>query len=81
MKNNNLTSLEGCPKEVGDTFYCSSNKLTSLQYSPEIVNGRFYCGDNPLESLEGYDLPYKQLISQDRLKLIRKTKLKILDIL
>ena len=79
--NNNLTSLEGCPKEVGDTFYCSSNKLTSLQYSPEIVNGRFYCGDNPLESLEGYDLPYKQLISQDRLKLIRKTKLKILDIL
>ena len=73
---NRLTSLEGCPKEVGETFYCSSNKLTSLQYSPEIVYGRFYCGDNPLESLDGYEGDYNNLICDHKDKLVRKHKLK-----
>ena len=25
---NNLTSLEGCPKYVGGSFFCNNNKLT-----------------------------------------------------
>ena len=28
--NNNLTSLEGCPQEVGEHFNCERNNLTSL---------------------------------------------------
>ena len=50
----NLTSLEGCPKEVGWNFYCSKNKLTSLEYAPEKIGGGFDCSDNKLTSLEGY---------------------------
>ena len=51
--NNDLTSLEGCPKEVKGDFDCSSNNLTSLDGSPEIVSGYFDCSYNKLTSLEG----------------------------
>ncbi len=78
---NNLTSLEGCPKEVGDTFYCSSNKLTSLEGSPKDVKDKFYCDNNPLESLDGFNGNYDMLVCTNKDKLIRKTKLKILNIL
>lgn len=49
---NNLTSLKGCPKEVGGEFNCSKNKLTSLEGGPEKVSGDFYCSKNILNSLE-----------------------------
>ena len=49
----NLTSLEGCPKEVGKDFYCTNNKLTSLEGAPEKVGGDFYCSFNKLNSLKG----------------------------
>jgi hypothetical protein len=39
--NNQLISLEGCPKEVGRDFNCSENKLTSLKGSPKKINGFF----------------------------------------
>jgi hypothetical protein len=56
---NNLTTLEGCPKEVRVDFYCSDNKLTSLEHSPKIVEGTFYCGRNEsLTSLEGLENTY-----------------------
>jgi len=56
--NNNLTTLEGCPKEVRGFFYCSLNKLTSLEHSPKIV-GDFNCGGNKhLTSLEGLEDTY-----------------------
>ena len=29
--NNKLTSLEGCPKEVGGDFHCSDNKLRRIE--------------------------------------------------
>ena len=48
-----LTSLEGCPKEVGKDFYCSYNELSSLKDSPEKVGGDFECMYNKLTSLEG----------------------------
>ena len=51
--NNQLTSLEFCPKEVGGNFYCSSNKLTSLadiHKRLKKINGIFYANDNPIKS-------------------------------
>ena len=49
----NLTSLEGCPKEVQGSFNCSFNNLTSLKHGPKEVKGDFYCSNNKLTSLKG----------------------------
>ena len=49
---NDLTTLENCPKEVQGDFYCSYNKLTSLEHCPKEVKGGFYCSFNQLTSLE-----------------------------
>jgi hypothetical protein len=55
---NNLTTLEGCPKEV-HFFSCALNKLTSLEHSPKIVEGNFHCAfNNNLTSLEGLENTY-----------------------
>ena len=51
--NNNLTSLEGAPREVGGNFECSQNKLTSLRGAPREVGGDFMCYKNNLTSLKG----------------------------
>jgi hypothetical protein len=69
--NNNLTSLEGSPKEVGGIFFCSYNNLTSLEGSPKEVGGNFSCYHNKLTSLEGspkevggnFDCSYNNLTS------------------
>ena len=50
---NQLTSLEGAPQEVGGNFNCSHNQLTSLDGAPQEVGGRFNCNNNQLTSLEG----------------------------
>ena len=52
---NNLISLEGAPKEVGDDFYCGyCEKLESLEGAPKEVKGSFICRNCPnLKSLEG----------------------------
>jgi len=50
---NNLSSLQGAPREVGGDFYCSFNNLTSLQGAPREVGGNFYCSFNNLTSLQG----------------------------
>lgn len=79
---NKLTSLKGSLMGVGYVFYCSYNQLTSLEGCPKDIKDKFHCDNNPLESLKGYDLPYEQLICNDKLKLIRKHKInKTLDIL
>ena len=49
---NDLTSLEGCPKDVVGNFDCQDNKLTSLEHSPSKIAGHFNCNDNQLSSLE-----------------------------
>ena len=41
-----LTSLEGCPKEIGGDFVCVHNKFTSLKGCPDRVNGDFKCSYN-----------------------------------
>ena len=51
--NNQLTSLEGSPREVGGDFHCSNNQLESLEGSPEKVGGSFLCYNNQLTSLDG----------------------------
>ena len=45
---NNLTSLKGCPRWVGNGFYCNRNQLTSLEFSPYYVGGYFNCSSNQL---------------------------------
>ena len=49
---NNLTSLQGAPREVGGDFACSHNNLSSLQGSPREVGGNFYCWGNKFTSEE-----------------------------
>ena len=50
---NQLTSLEGCPKEVDGNFACYDNQLTSLKGGPKEVDGNFSCFNNKLTSLIG----------------------------
>ena len=45
---NNLTSLKGSPRWVGDYFSCSENNLTSLEFSPDYVGCNFWCSTNNL---------------------------------
>ncbi len=73
--NNCITSLEGCPKEVGESFDCAKNQITSLKYSPIKVGTYINLYMNPLESLEGYNFK-STLYCDDLHKLTRKTKLK-----
>lgn len=48
-----LTTLEGCPKEVGGWFNCSRNQLVNLIGGPLKVGLGVICYDNQLISLEG----------------------------
>ena len=48
-----LTSLDGAPSSVDDSFYCANNQLTSLEGAPSSVGGSFYCTNNQLTYLEG----------------------------
>ena len=69
--NNQLTSFDGAPKEVGGNFYCYNNKLTTLEGSPLKVGGNFYCINCKLTSLDGspkyiggdFDFGFNQLTS------------------
>jgi hypothetical protein len=51
--NQELTSLEGCPIEVGGDFNCELNYLTSLEGAPIKVGGNFICYRNELITLKG----------------------------
>jgi hypothetical protein len=48
---NRLTSLMGCPREVGGDFWCHHNSLTSLEGGPQKVGGNYWCHDNNLTSV------------------------------
>ena len=47
--NNNLTSLENCPKTVSGVFGCSSNFLKSLEGAPKFVGENFMCRFNSVK--------------------------------
>ena len=74
-----LESLENSSVEVGGNFYCSYNNLKNLIGLPSKISGysiRFI--QNPLESLEGFNGDYDKLTCDNKQKLIRKAKLKII---
>jgi hypothetical protein len=48
---NALISLDGSPKEVGQTFDCHENNLKTLTGCSEIIGSDFHCGENLLTSL------------------------------
>ncbi len=77
---NNLTSLENFPNEIIGDLYLGYNNINNFIGIPK-VSGHIYCNNNPLTSLEGYSGDYDKLIFDYNLKnkLIRKTKLKILN--
>jgi hypothetical protein len=50
---NQLRTLEGSPREVGEGFLCHGNQLRTLEGSPRVVRGSFWCERNPLISLKG----------------------------
>ena len=50
--NNNLTSLENCPKTVSGVFGCSSNFLKSLEGAPKFVGEDFMCRFNSVKFTE-----------------------------
>ena len=50
--NNNLTTLENCPKTVSGVFGCSSNFLKSLEGAPKFVGENFMCRFNPVKFTE-----------------------------
>ena len=52
-QSNKLTTLEGCPLEVGGELWCYSNKLTTLESCPREIGGDFMCHNNKLTTLEG----------------------------
>ena len=77
---NKLIDLKYAPNRIGSWFDCSVNNLKNLVNSPTSKN-LFFCEGNPLESLEGYNNDYDKLECDNKEKLIRKTKLRILNIL
>ncbi len=81
--NNKITSLKGIPNYIGSWFDCENNRLTSLEHFPDEFLYYFFCDNNQLESLGGYKGNYENLLMNLNLKnkLIRKEKLKLLNIL
>jgi hypothetical protein len=49
-----ITTLEGCPNLVGETFYCTKNKLTSLEFAPLFVGKNFSCYHNKITNLDHF---------------------------
>lgn len=59
--NNKLTSLSGCPDEVGKTFCARTNLLTSLKYIPEKI-GTSYT-DTSIPNGYTIDISHNKIIS------------------
>ena len=51
FSHNNLTTLEGCPREVGGYFNCMYNKLTTLEGAPRVGGYFYFTNDNLPEYL------------------------------
>jgi hypothetical protein len=52
VSQNQLTTLENAPVEVGASFICNNNRLTSLEHAPGHVGDDVHCNNNRLTSLE-----------------------------
>jgi hypothetical protein len=75
---NELTSLEGCPKEVDGHFICNHNKLTSLEGCPQKVGRNLYCYNNKdlgkLQEITDFN-EIKIILNKERLEKIVKDKI------
>ena len=67
-KGNELTSLEGAPREVGGELFCDQNEFTSLKGAPEEVGGEFSC--------DAFELGEKEWNLESFLKVQREGKRK-----
>jgi hypothetical protein len=53
LNNNYLTSLDGCPEEIGGSLDLSECNINSLEGCAKKVSGNFDCSENHLTSLKG----------------------------
>ena len=77
--NNKLTSLNGCPAEIGGHFYCAYNQLTSLIGCPTEIGGHFWCNHNKLTSLNGCPKIIKEVAIFDKNVILSKEILNIIN--
>jgi hypothetical protein len=50
---NQLKSLHGAPRTIGNRFICNFNRIESLEGAPITVGGDFWCMGNRIGSLKG----------------------------
>ena len=53
VTNCQMTTLRGCPKEVGESFKCEFNSLKTMKYCPEKIGKDLRCDWSLLKSLKG----------------------------
>ena len=69
--NNQLTSLEYCPRIVNRGFYFENNQITELINLPEYIGGSIYYHQNPIaEKIDQYGI--KTVLLQEKLARINK---------
>ena len=54
FSSNRLTSLEGSPMEINNSFWCNFNRLTSFEYTPKIIRGGLDCRFNNIKTFEHF---------------------------
>ena len=74
-----LTKIPIKFNKVSGNFDCFRNQLTSLEGCPKEVGGYFSCSNNKLSTLDGYNGDLNKLYCNNKDKLVRKTKLKIIE--
>ena len=57
-----LTTLRGCPREVGEDFVCSNIAITSFDGVPLIIGSEFRCFEVKVSSLAGIGKTYARHI-------------------
>lgn len=58
----NLTTLQGCPHTVSETFFCSNVAIKSFDGAPLRIGGNFVCYKVSVDSLSGIGKSYARMI-------------------
>ena len=74
--NNELTSLEHSPKNVGDNFYCEENYIYNLDKFDCVFKGIFKCLNNPIGTLFN-EVSYDFIQAFKSLKVVKDKELNI----
>ena len=75
---NKLTTLKSSPIYVSGSFDWSSNELKNLIGIGKVNGNNIFCYANPLESFDGYNDDLDKLYCNNKEKIIRKNKLKLI---